>query len=326
MKLLKKIFIIIIFSISLAQAICKPNPANIAQELATLDWSAVLPIRIASVPVAGLGRMPDTINTYLSPICVCPFPPPIMIRIGIPVSLYNPSRIIDSVKDPYCYPSVGVYLPMLGNAGAQSPDVNEGEHTFYQTHMIMFAPFEILDLLMDFACIQPPSVLDIIYMTEVDPLWNDDALGGLIQPEAILFGNPISNLACIADSISAQIDYANPALFWCKGSWGNAYPMTGNVTSDDYTQSSASAAAELIYKMHRQLLTWATWGVPALCWKYPLPIWEKDAYRMQLSIPIPWFAMGIGKTGMMWDFGKNPPFIGDDFSYIIFKKRDCCAF
>ncbi len=323
---MKKLFFSLIAAVSFAFGKCNATPANLMTEIFKLDYSAMLPLKIAGVTILP-GNMPDTITTINKPICICPAPPPIFIRIGIPVGFFNPDRIIDSVKDSYCFPSVGVNLGMHGNDGKQGKDTNAGEYTFYQTHMIMFAPFEILDIATDFICLQAPSTLDIGYMTELDPMWNDDALAALIQPEALLFGNPVTNLACIADSIAAQTYHSLPELFWCKGAWGNAYPMTGRTTSNDYIQSSASVAAELIYKLHRQLMMWATWGEPALCHKYPLPIWEKDAYRMQLILPIPNpKAFVIGTTGLLWDYGKNPPFKGDNFSYIIFRKKDCCAF
>lgn len=324
---MKKIITALLFSLSISFAKCLATPANIMQEVMSLDYSAMLPLRIAGVPILP-GRMPDAVNQVDIPICTCPFPPPIFVRIGIPVGFFNPDRIIDSVKDAYCFEGMGVNMQtLLGNNGVQADDPNSGQHTFFQTHIITFAPFEILNLAVDFICLQSSSMLDIGYMTEIDPLWNDDTLGALIQPEALLFGNPVTNLACIADSISAQADWSNPALFWCKGSWGNAYPMTGRVVSGDLVQASASAAAELIYKLHRQLQMWATWGYTALCAKHPAPIWEKDAYRMQIILPIPHpMAIAIGKSGLLWDFGKNIPFKGDNFSYIIFRKKDCCAF
>ncbi|WP_072215137.1 TraU family protein [Campylobacter coli] len=58
--------------------------------------------------------------------------------------------------------------------------------------------------LIDAACMNITGGVDIAYMTEVDPLWQDDELTALINPEALLFGNPILNLACMADSASAQ--------------------------------------------------------------------------------------------------------------------------
>ncbi|MDZ7818224.1 MAG: TraU family protein [Aliarcobacter sp.] len=68
-------------------------------------------------------------------------------------------------------------------------------------------------------------------------------------------------------------------------------------------------AASLIYKLHRQLILWGSWGQAGLCGYYPAPIWRKSAYRLQIVTPIlsP-YAKTTGTTGMMWSFGENPPF------------------
>ncbi|MDA4835001.1 TraU family protein, partial [Enterobacter hormaechei] len=45
---------------------------------------------------------------------------------------------------------------------------------------------------------------DVAYMTEIDPLWNDDVLTTLINPEVALFNNPIAVAACAADCVAAS--------------------------------------------------------------------------------------------------------------------------
>ncbi len=325
---MKKKLLTLLFSLNLLFGVCKPNPTQLLTDIFSLDYSAMLPLKIAGATILP-GPIPDSIDTPHTPICICPAPPPIMLRIGIPVGFYNPDRMVDSVKDPYCFEGLGISITPINikGAGVQADDPQSGVHSFFQTHLVSFPVFQVLDLMIDFICLQSPTGVDILYLTEIDPMWNSDSLSALIQPEALLFGNPITNLACMADSIASQIYMPIDALFWCKGSWGNAYPMTGSVTSGDLIQSSASAAASLLYKLHRQLILWGQWGYEGLCFRYPLPIWQKSAYRLQLIAPIPFIkAITIGQTGMLWDSAKNPPFAGDNFSYIIFRKRDCCAF
>ena len=46
-----------------------------------------------------------------------------------------------------------------------------------------------------FLCFEAAS-FDIAYITEIDPLWNDDTLTTLINPEVALFANPIAVAAC----------------------------------------------------------------------------------------------------------------------------------
>ncbi|MBP6714059.1 MAG: TraU family protein [Aliarcobacter sp.] len=320
----KSIFIFLIFMQVNLFAVCAPTGALTVDIILKADYTAMFPLRIAGIPIIP-GRIQDVGGSVSSPICICKDPIP---RIGIPVSFFEPSRLIEVVKDPYCFPSMGFGLTTSGGAlgGTSGDDGSGNQSTFYQAHYYIFPIYALLELLTDFICLQMTG-FDMAYLTEVDPLWNNDTLSAILNPEALLFGNPVSNLACIADAVTSAVFEPIDALFWCKGSWGNAYPLTGQTGGDGYVEGGASVAASLIYKLHRQLVLWGSWGQAGLCGYYPAPIWRKSAYRLQIVTPIPsLYATTIGTTGMLWSFGKNPPFVGDNFSYLLFKKRECCAF
>ena len=320
----KSIFIFLIFMQVNLFAVCAPTGALTVDIILKADYTAMFPLRIAGIPIVP-GRIQDVGGSVSSPICICKDPIP---RIGIPVSFFEPSRLIEVVKDPYCFPSMGFGLTTSGGTlgGTSGDDGSGNQSTFYQAHYYIFPIYALLELLTDFICLQMTG-FDMAYLTEVDPLWNNDTLSAILNPEALLFGNPISNLACIADAVTSAVFEPIDALFWCKGSWGNAYPLTGQTGGDGYVEGGASVAASLIYKLHRQLVLWGSWGQAGLCGYYPAPIWRKSAYRLQIVTPIPsLYATTIGTTGMLWSFGKNPPFVGDNFSYLLFKKRECCAF
>lgn len=320
----KSIFIFLIFMQVNLFAVCAPTGALTVDIILKADYTAMFPLRIAGIPIIP-GRIQDVGGSVSSPICICKDPIP---RIGIPVSFFEPSRLIEVVKDPYCFPSMGFGLTTSGGTlgGTSGDDGSGNQSTFYQAHYYIFPIYALLELLTDFICLQMTG-FDMAYLTEVDPLWNNDTLSAILNPEALLFGNPISNLACIADAVTSAVFEPIDALFWCKGSWGNAYPLTGQTGGDGFVEGGASVAASLIYKLHRQLILWGSWGQAGLCGYYPAPIWRKSAYRLQIVTPIPsLYATTIGTTGMLWSFGKNPPFVGDNFSYLLFKKRECCAF
>ena len=320
---MKKLIFLLALQIHLF-SVCAPTGALTVDIIMKADYTAMFPLRIAGITIIP-GRIPDIGGSVSSPICMCSDPIP---RIGIPVSFFEPSRLIEVVKDPYCFPSMGFGLSTSDGAigGTSGDDGIGNQSTFYQAHYYVFLIYALLELLTDFICLQTTG-FDLAYITEVDPLWNNDTLSAIINPEALLFGNPVANLACMADSVSSAVLMPLDALFWCKGSWGNAYPLTGQTGGDGYVEASASVAASLIYKLHRQLILWGSWGQAGLCGYYPAPIWRKAAYRLQLVTPIASpYATTIGTTGMSWSFGKNPPFVGDNFSYLLFKKRECCAF
>ena len=320
----KSIFIFLIFMQVNLFAVCAPTGALTVDIILKADYTAMFPLRIAGIPIIP-GRIQDVGGSVSSPICICKDPIP---RIGIPVSFFEPSRLIEVVKDPYCFPSMGFGLTTSGGAlgGTSGDDGSGNQSTFYQAHYYIFPIYALLELLTDFICLQMTG-FDMAYLTEVDPLWNNDTLSAIINPEALLFGNPVANLACMADAVTSAVFEPLDALFWCKGSWGNAYPLTGQTGGDGFVEGGASVAASLIYKLHRQLILWGSWGQAGLCGYYPAPIWRKSAYRLQIVTPIPSvYATTIGTTGTIWSFGKNPPFVGDNFSYLLFKKRECCAF
>ena len=325
MKKLKKIGLLLLLIFNINSYACKENTQALSDIISDLCYECIFPITVAGVTLIQ-GPMDDPNPSSRTPICICtdPFP-----RIGIPVSYFEPSRIIEVVSEPYCFPSFG-FKGSLGAdgmlGGNKQKNGTTSKRNFMQTHYVIFPILSMLQLVMDFVCLESSSV-DYAYITEVDPLWNSDTLSTIISPEALLFGNPVTNLACIADSVGANFGRPIDVLFWCMGSWGNAYPMSGSQPAkDSYLGDITAIASKLIYKLHRELILWGSVGNKGLCGNYPMPIWKKTAYRLQPVLPeaTP-EAIVIGKTGISWDSMKNPPNGFNNYSIVLFKKRDCCA-
>ncbi len=309
------------------KAVCTVNSSQMVATLAEACWECVFPLSIMGVQTIP-GPMPDPQGIIGTPICMCPAPPPVFERIGFPIGFFNPDVAIDSVKDPYCFPSLGFALGgnLNGLGGGSKGDMLDRQRTFFQVHLTHQPIMAILGLLVDVACTQT-SGLYIEFMSEVLPTWQNDTLSAFLNPEALLFGNPITAAMCAADSISAMVNFSLDPLFWCKGSWGSAYPLTGTTHTKNYIEDAASAAASAIYLLHRTMTMWQGSTPLALCHPYPLPVWLKSTYRMQVLYPIPHpMAMSIGQSGIIWSFAKNLPVAGDNFSFLLFRKRDCCAF
>lgn len=286
----------------------------------------MFPIKIAGISLFNC-NLPDAPDPASGPVCMCP-----PFRIGIPIAFWEPARFVETVKDPFCFPCLGSGMsnPFSADLGGTNSGManQESMSTFTQAHWFIFPVWSMMELLVDFICVEH-SGLDLAYLTEVDPLWNDDLLAFIINPEALLFANPIAQLSCVADSVAAMAGLSLTPLFWCMGSWGSAYPLTGHVNDDDYVQANAATGARMIYKLGREALLWDV-GIN-LCAAVPTPIWVKWNYRMQIAKPVRSSGcMPIGRTGLMWAFGKNPPLgltnSADNFVFIIFRKRACCAF
>ena len=310
---------------------CQASPATTAKITVTAIKTLynVFPIRIAGIKVLDWKGLED-VDPIKSPICICFMGTPPIPRIGIPVSLWEPVRIIETVKIPYCSPFTGMYLPIGINAqnlgGKASQNTENSEVAKQNVHYMIFPVWTVLELFLDFICLEHTG-FDIAYLSELDPLWQDELLTAVIEPEAIVFSNPITQLACMVDATTSTIGFPLDPLFWCMGSWGSAYPLAGFTQNKDFTEANAAVAAKMIYKLHRQGILWGSIGKQGLCGKYPMPIWRKSQYSLLLLHPIPDIIREpIGRSGMIWDWAKNYPLSGDNFVWMLYRKRDCCAF
>jgi conjugal transfer pilus assembly protein TraU len=329
--LLRFVIIIGFFSFSRADAAPAGVPLNPVTDIC---WNCVFPIRIGGVTVIP-GDVPDTPDLSRLPVCVCPIPVPPFLRSGIPVSYWEPARFVETVKDPFYFPSLGAGMPNLvapGFLGGTHSQIASGNQidtsTFAQAHWFIFPVWTLLELLTDFVCLEE-SGFDVTYLSEVDPLWNNDILSLIMSPEALLFANPVAQMSCVADSVAANGGLPISALYWCMGSWGPAYPLTGHVNDDNYVQANAAIAARMIYKMGRMGALHDT--AVNLCAAVPTPIWVKQNYRLHAAKPVRDVTCSpIGRSSLIWGAGNNPPFSAggnssDNFLWMIFRKRACCA-
>jgi conjugal transfer pilus assembly protein TraU len=285
-------------------------------------WECLFPISIGGVEISQ-GIAPDAGNSG-SPICMCGVPVP---RIGVSTGFWEPVRLVDVTKEPFCFPTLGgMQMGMGMDLGrGSSPGSNNNGTAFWHIHYYVYPLVYWLELITDFACMEMDS-FDIAYMTELDPLWGDDSLTFLLNPEAVLFSNPIAQAACSADCIKSSIGTPFDELFWCAGCQGSMYPLDGHIQGHVGSIQSALLATErFIYKMHREGLAFGTIGSEALCQKYPMPVMKKSQYRSQLIVPVPSDCYQFGKTTTLYEAGKEIPITGEDFGFLIWRKRNCCV-
>lgn len=317
----KILFLLSILLINPVQAKCVGKFVN---PITDICWKCVFPITIMGVPVMG-GE--DTENVA-QPLCYCKDP----IRIGIPISFWEPVRLVDVTRTPYCMVGMGGITmgPARGVVGKGSvghTTKGHNQHSFYQVHFYIYPVLYWLELLTDFACMEK-SQHDVFYISELDPLWNDDELSFILNPEAALFANPIAQAACAADCLMASVGFPSDLLFWCAGCQGSMYPFTGNVAShSSEIQASLLLVERTLARLHRLGIEHGYVGVKGLCNKYPMPIIRKTQYKTQMTYPIPATSMGchpLGRTSTIWGAGRQFPYKGEDFGYLIWRKRNCC--
>ena len=153
-------------------------------------WKCLFPIKIGGFPVTGVGEGAfDSPSTNNLPICFCTRPGIPLPIPGIPISFWEPARLVDVTKSPMCMVSLGGFS--MGTASAKGMRDDSDGSAFYHVHWYIYPVLHWLELLTDFACMETSSV-DIAYLTEFDPLWNDDLKSSILNPEAILFGNQLA--------------------------------------------------------------------------------------------------------------------------------------
>jgi conjugal transfer pilus assembly protein TraU len=290
-------------------------------------WKCVFPLTIMGVDVVRGNSSPSVPR---SPVCVCNRPPFNLPVPGIPVGFWEPVRMVDVTRTPYCLVNMGG-MQMASSGISYRGDVEENtddgtHHSFYQVHWYVYPIMYWLEVLMDFICLENSSI-DLAYLTELDPLWNDDEKSFILNPEAVLFGNVLAQAACAADCITSSTNLPLDSLFWCSGCQGGLYPFTGTLSDHaGGVQASLLIAGRFMAKLHREDLLWGTYGQQGLCSKYPMPIIKKSQYRLQMTYPIPTTSncYPLGHTEVFWQGGKEFPFKGSDFGYLVWRKRDCC--
>ncbi len=297
--------------------------------LTDVCWECLFPITIGSVTLAS-GPAPDTPNPS-SPLCLCGQPIP---RIGIAVGMWEPARLLDVSRAPWCFASLGGLsvnpgLPAArGRTGSSGGDGASG--SVWHAHLYAYPVLSWIGALLNVGCLETGS-MDVAWASELDPAWLDDELALLLNPEAALFTGLPAQAACAADCAAASTGLPMDPLFWCGGCQGGMYPLTGNVQAHvGGVQASLLAAQRLLYRMHRLGIARGTMGSGALCGTYAMPVMKKSQYRWQMTQPVPATtpATGCNPTGrssVLWESLRELPVAGENFGYLLWRKRNCCV-
>jgi conjugal transfer pilus assembly protein TraU len=304
---------------------------TIINPVTDICWQCMFPAMIGGVSF-GRGGEPSPGN-ITSPVCVCPSSKG-TVTFGVTSAFWEHARLIETVKDPYCFPTLGMGMvnpkPGFAAGSTKSKAYGDANKSFQQVHYYIFPAWVILQLFMDFPCAEKGS-FDIAYMTEVDPMWNDDSLSFIINPEALLFGNPISQAACAADSVAAAVSTPIDPLFWCMGSWGSFYPLSGSMSDNNPLNVNAGLAARMLFKLGRESLM-ADVGVNKCASNgVIIPILIKSNYRIQQVRPVRGNdCIPIGRSSLIWGTAKNPPWgtfqgSADNFLWSLTRRRLCCV-
>ena len=122
-------------------------------------WKCFFPFRIGGITVAKFGEgkknknPDDKVSSF--PLCFC-CPPPFTWIPGIKVGFWEPSRLVEIVRTPFCSPFLGsislagIGLGSLGTTENTNPAQKE---TFYEAHYIFFPLLFLLEFIVGgFGC------------------------------------------------------------------------------------------------------------------------------------------------------------------------------
>ena len=272
------------------------------------------------------------------------------------------NRIVEVVRVPWCFPSLGgadgawgFWLPSVLNpgwgevnktwGGFQATDSPEAVHHFYNVHYYAYAPLALLELLISPECHAGLLMdFDLLEASEFDFFWAREGFSWF-TPDTVLFANPIATLACSADCGFSNVGFGNNYLFWCAGCFGTIYPIKGNVNYN----LSPPAVAELelykyLFKMFRTGKEFKTIGKSAKCSPYPWPFFVvKNQFKLQMVHPM--VEKGdpcvhpLGRSTFLWGGtysvddsipGRFPgeaatvAGLGEDYVYYLWRRVECC--
>jgi conjugal transfer pilus assembly protein TraU len=287
-------------------------------------WRCLFPMTLGNIQLAS-GPLPDTPNPS-SPIQICPVG--ILYRLGLAIGFWEPLALTDVTREPGVMVNMGGFKIDLGRTGTgtggQSDKPSPG--SFYHVHWYKYPLIFWLNIITSTGCMQTGD-MDIAYLSEVDPLWNDSTLSMIINPEVSLFSNLLAQGACSADSIASTAGIPLDPLFWCAGAQGSMYPFTG-YTSNEFSPLEASilVSERMAFKLHREGLVMETVGADsAVCYEYPSPIIPKTRWRYQMVNMYPEASSchPFGASTQLWGSLHNTPTSKKNFGYLLWRKRNC---
>ena len=290
-------------------------------------WACLFPIRIAGGAM-GSGDYPSSATDKV--FCTCNDPNGIP-NVGMTLGLWSPARMIELVTTPWCSPALGgmkfgsSLLRLRGTTGQAEYD--NGEIAFFNYHYFAFPLYIMLDLFWDNRCnADGYKDFDLMYVSELDPTWNNDELAFFTNPEVALFANPVAISSCVADGAAATAGHPIDAMFWCAGTWGSMYPFAGlaNPTVGADPRLTSLFAIRATAALHRRGLAFGTVGNDALCGGNVAPFIPKSQYSMTMFYPVADTDRrhAIGESTFRWGMAHTYPGPGDSHVHLLWRWQD----
>lgn len=227
----------------------------------------------------------------VGPVCACTDALGVP-EIGFPLSFTSPQKLNEVVTTPWCSPSLGGIklqdtLTGLGYNDSSTTDKTEAT-AFYQYHYFSYPLMTMLGMLLMPSCSDGYMDFDLLYLSEVDPLHNNDLLALLLNPEAIIMANPAGVAWCSIDCVTTTADAQQESFYGCAGCDGLLYPLTGNVPAQtDPVSGSSLITQRVLAGLHRKGLARKKMGNAAMCEPEYFPTIPRSQYKFSMIYPVP---------------------------------------
>ncbi len=366
MKTFKNIFFAVLLSATFFGANATPSvapnlcPNKFPDFINDVCWSCMFPFKVFGAKLVGSDQEDFSTKSDNSPLCLCID----ALKVGVPVSFWEMSYIVDVHTEPGCLPTLGGFklgLPWgKSEYGVIKADDQVRKSAFRHSAYYVSPMMYLLQAVLDDSC-SDRSAFDVGWTSEFDPTWNDDELALVKMPISYAFASIPGVMAAGVDAAAANVGFPINSIFWQAGSWGPIYPLTGNVKDfQTMDQTGHLLATRMLAEAHgmREMANLFSKGggrsyacedgeigcsdsvtKAAMCAGSPLDmptslIMKKKQYKLQRLFPQPYgekkFIGGccvpIGRTTSLRDSGTQLPTADQkDYGYAVFRKRDCCS-
>lgn len=339
-------------------------------------WSAMFPMKLAGITIfhSQDGATPPEGASTIKGACFCggDLSRGQLPTIGFPISFWQPARIMEVTKRPYCFPAMGgISLPSgtataggrrtVGGTVAWETSPDPRKSAMYNWNYYTFPLFAMLKL-MDIPGCNTGGFddFDLMQMSAFFPNWYKPGLSFLINPEVLLFSNPVALSALPVDCAAVMTGKPLDKLFWAVGCWGGVYPFDGFLLNNSSPVQGSSLIMTRAMSMMARLpasMVLRTTGNDAICQAQPMPLFKKTQFRAQMMFPIaeargtnapppapytdttsggtqvpeidPAFlqrgcAHWFGQNTLKWGEWRTRPATGEDFVYMVWQWTDCC--
>ena len=248
-------------------------------------------------------------------------------RQGTLYEFWEPIRIMETVKDPGCMMTKGEEdkdVKSLLQFGHGNETGNTDPPVIFQ-HVHIVLPDYLMESIAqnDVRCWHVSTGRFDDYMSEGDTAWNNDAIAVVEFPETAVYGSLTAVLSCPLDAAASQFGVPIDVFPWCLGAWGNTFPITGSVGTDDYMTAQLAVAARAVLMGGQE--GWIFDTASYYCYPGPMVFFIKSYFKFQPVRPTRRNQLiSMGLSAFAWESGLKASTCVDNFAWVLWRKRSCC--